>query len=118
MMSQLLIVLLGLWLMASPDVLHYDDPARTLGHIVGPLIVSVALIAVSEVTRPVRWVNVLFGVGLIAASWMPANEPAARWNGVVIGALVIALSVRRGPIKEQVGGGWRVLWRRRTEIPN
>jgi len=54
MRPQFINVLLGIWLMAAPDILAYGDPARTQDHIFGPLIVTIAMIAVSEVTRPVR----------------------------------------------------------------
>jgi hypothetical protein len=111
MWSQFINVLLGIWLMAAPDVLAYGDPARTQDHIVGPMILSAAMIAVSEVTRPVRWINVPFGVWLIIAPWIIGYESVARWNSVIIGLLIMVCSMRKGTVRERFDGGWSVLWK-------
>jgi hypothetical protein len=41
----------------------------------------------AEVVRPLRFLNVLFGLWLIAAPWLllDATNQAAVWNDVVVG---------------------------------
>ena len=56
MSYQLAVILLGLWIMASPDLMSYEGPERLNNHIVGPLVVSMGIIALAETTRAVRWV--------------------------------------------------------------
>lgn len=102
--------ILGVWLMAAPDALGYGDPARTNDHIIGPLIVSFAMIATSEVTHSARWVNVLLGLWLAVAPLLGYPFRIAM-HSVVIGLVVAACSLVRGTIKDHVGGGWSVLWK-------
>ena len=51
--------------MASPAVLDYADPARANDRIIGPLVASMAIIAIWDITRPLRWVNVILGAWLL-----------------------------------------------------
>ena len=69
------VVLLGLWIMASPDVMDYIGPERLNNHIVGPLVVSMGIIALAETTRAVRWVNVVLGCWLVLAPVLLRYEP-------------------------------------------
>lgn len=107
---------LGIWLMASPAVLGYGNPAETNDRIVGPLIATLAIIAIWDILRPARRVNLVLGLWLIAAPWVlplffdPGYPPQATLNSMVVGAFVAALSLYRGKLGTRFGGGWRVLW--------
>lgn len=103
--------LLGIWLMSAPAVLGYGNPAANHDHIAGPLAATFAIISVAEVTRSVRWMNVILGVWLLAAPWILGYRgPAPIVNSMVVGVLLGALGLVRGTVREQVGGGWRMLW--------
>lgn len=65
MLARLATTLIGVWLMASPDVLGYEDPAAASHHIIGPLVVSLAVMAMWEVMDSVRLGNLLFGALLL-----------------------------------------------------
>ena len=67
MLGQFLVAVCGLWLMTAPDLLGYGEPARMNDYIVGPLVVSFAVIAVAETTRSLRWGNVALGMWLVLA---------------------------------------------------
>lgn len=112
MWKHLLPVLAGIWLMMSPAVLEYADPARANDRIIGPIVASLATIAMWEVSRPVRWVNVVLGAWLLVAPWLLAYPPAARWNSLAIGAVVLGLSLVKGKHTHEFGGGWSSLWKR------
>jgi general stress protein CsbA len=100
---------LGLWLMAAPAILGYGPLASDNDRIVGPLAVSVAIIAISEVTREVRWVSIPLGLWLLAAPWLLGYGLAPTINSLVVGLLLIALAFVRGAVEERFGGGWSSL---------
>lgn len=94
--------LVGLWLMFAPAVLGNADRAADSDHLIGALIITFAVIAMAEVARPARLLNVAFGLWLIVAPWIVAGaSPIGRWNDVAAGVLAIALSLRRGPVSER-----------------
>ena len=112
MWKHLLPALAGIWLMMSPAVLEYADPARANDRIIGPIVASLATIAMWEVSRPLRWVNVVLGAWLLVAPWLLAYPPAARWNSLATGAVVLGLSLVKGKHTHEFGGGWSSLWKR------
>jgi hypothetical protein len=101
---------LGAWLMLSPAVFGNSGSVAVSDQLVGPLVITVAVIALAEVGRSVRWINLPFGLWLIAAPWILGGATGAgRWNDLVVGALVIAFSIPRGRVTERFGGFERYL---------
>jgi len=84
-----------------------EPPMADSDHLVGALIVTIAVIAMAEVARPLRFVNVGFGLWLVTAPWLLAGAAtSAAWAGVMVGLSVIALSLPRGPRSEEHYGSW------------
>jgi uncharacterized membrane protein len=107
-----LVALLGLWLMAAPDVMQYEGPERMNDHIVGPLLFSAAIIAVAETTRSVRWINVALGGWLMLAPIVLGYEPLhIGVRSSLIGIAILALSFLKRPPGERLGGGWSRVWK-------
>jgi uncharacterized membrane protein len=101
---------LGVWLMAVPAMLGVAGPAADSSHLAGALVVTWAVIAFGEIARPVRLVNILMGLWIAAAPWLLSGATdASRWSDLFVGALLIALSIRRGRIDEQFGSWNRYL---------
>lgn len=99
--------LLGAWLMHSPLLFGTTDRIADSDHLVGAMIITTAVIAMAEVVRPLRLLNVLFGLWLVAAPWLLAGAgAAATWNDGVTGLLVMALSLPRGRRSKHHYGGW------------
>jgi hypothetical protein len=93
---------LGIWLMFAPAVFGTQGAAADSDHLVGALIATVAVIVMAEVIRAGRFLNVLLGGWIIAAPWLlSGGSAAARWNDVIAGLVVIALSIPRGPVRER-----------------
>lgn len=109
--ARLLNSAVGIWLMAAPAVLGYDAPAATSDRLIGPVAVSFAIIALWEVTRPVRRVNTALGLWLLAAPWLLGYAPVPAVNSIIAGVLLITLSLVRGEVSGQYGGGWRAVWK-------
>ncbi len=98
---------LGLWLMFSRLVFGTEPTMADSDHLVGALVITVAVIAMAEVARPLRLINVAFGLWLIAAPWLLAGAAlVAAAGSVVVGILLIGLSLPRGPRSEEHYGGW------------
>jgi hypothetical protein len=106
-------VALGIWLMAAPAVLEYGGDAATSDRIAGPIGGSLALVAASQVLRPLRWTVIPVGAWLVIAPLVLGYDiAAATVNSVVCGTIFIATAFWRGQLTETFGGGWSVLWSR------
>lgn len=101
----------GVWMMAAPTVLSLGETVTTHDRIVGPFIAALGCIAMWEVTRPLRWVNIVLGAWLLVAPWLLGHGPDAAINSVAAGVVVIALSCVKGRNKHRFAGGWSSLWR-------
>ena len=94
----------GVWIMASPGVLGYSGTLADSSHIVGALVVTFAVISMSEVTRSVRFIHILFGLWIIAAPWiLGTDQDMAKWNGVISGIVMIALVWPKGKVEDKRG---------------
>jgi len=97
----------GLWLMFSRLAFGTEPPMADSDHLVGALIVTVAVMAMAEVARPLRFINVAFGLWLIASPWLLIGAaPLASGASVITGILLIALSLPRGPRSKEHYGSW------------
>lgn len=112
MWPRLVNVLIGGWLMAAPSLLGYGGPAGTNDHVVGPLILTSAAIAMSESVRSVRWVTLILGVWLMLSPMVLDYSSRQALHSFAIGLLVVLLARIPGALKERFGGGWRMIWRR------
>ena len=89
-------------------MLGYGGAAQTNDHIAGPLIASCAIIAWWQVTRGLRWINVLLGLWLLAAPWVLGyGASLAGMNSMITGALLAGLSFIKGKSEKPFGGGQR-----------
>jgi len=99
--------ILGIWLMFSRLIFGTVPPMANSDHLVGALIITVAVIAMAEVGRALRFINVLLGLWLIAAPWLIAGAGTlAAWASMVVGAAVILLSLSRGSRSDEHYGSW------------
>ncbi len=105
-------LLLGIWLTAAPDLLHYGGQARTNDYIIGPLIMTFAMIAMSESTRSVRWINVLLGNWMVIAPVAFDYSIAQALHSQALGLAVALTALIKGSMVERFDGGWATLWRR------
>jgi nucleoside-diphosphate-sugar epimerase len=99
--------LLGIWLMFSRLVFGTVPPLADSDHLVGALVFTVAVIAMAEVGRALRFANFLFGVWLVAAPWLLAGgSTAATPAEVASGLILMALSLPRGQRSHEHYGSW------------
>ncbi len=93
---------IGAWLMFSRMTVGNSGSMANGDHLIGALVVTFSIIALSEPARSTRFINILFGLWLFIAPWIlsGATSSLAIWNDVISGILLIALAIPRGPIKE------------------
>ncbi|MFC6766424.1 vitamin K epoxide reductase family protein [Natrinema soli] len=96
---------LGVWLMLSPTLFGTTGFMADSSHLVGSLVVSFTVIATAEPARAVRFLNIPLAVWIVVAPWLFTGVPTvAAINAVIAGALILILSVPRGPITDRYGG--------------
>lgn len=110
MWAQILNTMLGIWLMAVPAVLNYNGISADSDHILGPIVASFAIIALSGSTRSVAYYNVPLGAWLMIAPLLLGYESeTAQINDVFVGLLIVVLSFFRRRANQSYGGGWSAL---------
>ncbi|MBA3596008.1 MAG: NAD-dependent epimerase/dehydratase family protein [Methylibium sp.] len=96
-----LVVVIGLSLLFTRPMLGVEGSLANAHHVIGSLVLTVVSVAAAEVARPVRYLNLALGAALVGAPFVFDASMAATVFSVVLGAAVMALTVRRGPIRER-----------------
>lgn len=105
----LLAVAIGVWLMFTRATLGNEGAMAHWDHVLGALIVTMAVMSMAEVGRPMRWLLLPLALPLLVTPMLfEARMPAATAS-FMCAALVIAAAVRRGPIRDRYGGWSRLL---------
>jgi uncharacterized membrane protein len=95
---------IGLWLMFSPAVLGSHGGAADVDHVAGALVLTFSVIAMAEVVRPVRFVNVFLGAWVLLSPWIAQGaSTSARWLDALAGLAVVALALPRGSLSDRYG---------------
>ncbi|HZO91682.1 MAG TPA: vitamin K epoxide reductase family protein [Chthonomonadaceae bacterium] len=101
----LLSAALGLWLMFAPSVLGTHGAMADSDHLVGAVVLTIAVITMAEVVRAGRFLNVLLGLWIVAAPWLLSGAPmAGRLADAAAGIALILLSLPRSVVRERYGG--------------
>lgn len=98
---------LGVFLLFTPVVFGTSPPLYFSDHVLGCLIILVAVTAMAEVARPIRFMNVALG-GWVALSpfLLEGSALAGTIGDVVLGIALIGLSLPRGRRSTEHYGGW------------
>ncbi|WP_244251383.1 SPW repeat protein [Pseudomonas corrugata] len=79
-------------------------------HLMGSLLLTVTVLALAEVARPLRLLNLPIGIWLLVAPWLlEGGSTASTVGSLIAGVLVIVLSLPRGPIRHRYGGWNRLI---------
>jgi hypothetical protein len=101
---------LGLWLMIAPSIFAYEKSGAEINErIVGPVMITCALIAIWQTSRQARWGCVAAGAWLLVAPWIFGFDAWIILNEMLVGAAAIALGLVRGKMDQRIGGGWPAL---------
>lgn len=105
----LAVITIGLWLMFTRLALGTEGGMADADHVIGSLVVTFGVIALSEVGRAVRFANIPLGAALLLTPFLFGAPAAATFASILCGTLLIALSLRRGPIEKRWGMTERVI---------
>lgn len=104
-----LAALIGLGLLFTRPLLGAEGALANADHVIGSLTLTVISLAAAEVARPVRYLNVGLGGALIAAPLVAGAGGPDIAVRLALGAALIALSVRRGPVRATYGAWSRFI---------
>lgn len=97
-------IILSTGLMFIPEFYNIAKPASNIIYFSTSLILTFAIIAMSEVARPVRIINVLLGVILLAGMWITEGVSSEMKLIVsVIALTIIILSLPAGSFRHHYG---------------
>lgn len=100
-------VAIGLFLMLTRLVFGTEGAMANSDHVVGALVITVAIIATAEVARLLRFINMGFGAWLIASPFLlEGASAAAAAADVIAGVALIVLALPRGRRSEEHYAGW------------
>lgn len=106
----LISAVLGIWLMFTRLTLNADGAIANSDHLTGSLLFTFSIAAFSEVVRPMRAINMLFGIWLAIAPWLLGG---ANWEVIaadtLVGGLLIVLAIPRGPVRRHYASWDRYL---------
>jgi hypothetical protein len=101
--------LIGVMLLFTRPLLGAAGVLANADHVIGALVLTTVSIAVAEVARPARFCNMLLGAALVAAPFVAGADAAAIAIRVVLATALIALSIRRGPVRGSYGAWSRYI---------
>jgi nucleoside-diphosphate-sugar epimerase/uncharacterized membrane protein len=100
-------IALGILLLATPLAFGTEPPLYFSDHVLGCLVIMVAVTAMAEVARPVRFLNVPVGLALAVSPFVfEGGTPVGTAGAVIIGVALIGLSLPRGTRSDEHYGGW------------
>lgn len=103
-------IVIGIYVMFSPPLMHSQLQFANSSYIVGALSVVVSVIALGEGARITRFFNVVLGGWMIVSVFaLNGSTGLGKLNMIVCGIALILLSIRRGPIKEKYGDWQRCI---------
>lgn len=105
-----LCILIGVWLMLTRITLGNSGGMADWDHLIGALVITVAVSALAEVARPVRLLIVPLAAVLLVTPFMYPTDGVALIASLFCGLALMALSIPRGRIEERYGNWNRWLY--------
>jgi uncharacterized membrane protein len=103
-------IAIGTALMFSRILFDNSGAGANSDHVIGSLVITFSIMALSEVGRPLRFANVLLGGWLLLAPLvLTGYAGVGATASIIAGLLLIALALPRGPIKGHYGAWDRLI---------
>jgi hypothetical protein len=100
-------IAVGIWLMATPLTLGNAEPLYFSDHVAGCLVITIAVTAMAEVARPVRFLNVALGIWVAASGFvLDGSGTTGAIPNLVAGSALILLSLPLGKRSKEHYGVW------------
>lgn len=98
-----LAVLIGLSLLFTRVTLGAEGSMADAHHLIGALVLTVISVAAAEIARPARYLIIPLGAALFITPFAYDASTVVTFVSIASGGALIALSFRRGPIRERYG---------------
>lgn len=92
-------ICVGGWLMISSTMQEVSDSIAHLKDCIGPLVIAVSVISMAEVMRPMRYVNIFFGLILCCALFLTETYHYEKAEALLAGLLLIFLSFPKAKVR-------------------
>jgi nucleoside-diphosphate-sugar epimerase/uncharacterized membrane protein len=96
-------MLVGVWLMFTRVTLGHDDGLANWDHLIGALVITLAGISMAEVARAARFLIIPLALPLFVTPFVYGAGMLSILASVVAAVALIALCIRRGPIRGRYG---------------
>ncbi len=104
-----LAALIGFSLLFTRLTFDAEGSMADADHLIGSLVLTVISIAAAEVARPVRYALIPLGIALFITPFLYGASGVQLIASLAAGAALIALSFRRGQIRERYGRWTRLI---------
>jgi hypothetical protein len=95
---------IGAWVMASPALLNITGTASDSQHLIGAIIVTIAITAMAEPCRAVRLLNTLAAIWLMVSIFiLPGFAANYMFANIIAGIALLIVSFPKGKITERYG---------------
>lgn len=92
------------WLMLSPTLLEIAKPASDFIYFSSALLFTFGIIALAEIARPVRFLNIIIGAALAIGIWLPPGTSAdEKWIVTLSSVVILVLSLPKGKFRKHFG---------------
>ena len=98
-----LCILLGLWLMLTRITLGHEGNMANWDHVIGSLVITVAVCATAEVTRPIRLLIILLASALLITPFVYGVSTGSLIITLICAIALILLSLPKGNTPNQFG---------------
>ena len=106
-------IILGLWLMISPEILKMNKVTSENNHIVGPLVITFTIISLWDINWKAVKANTVLGAWLLIALFiLDFTKTIAFCSNGTCACFIILLSSLKRPTTGKFGGGWHSLFQR------
>lgn len=102
-------IAIGLWLMFTRLTLGTGGILADTDHLIGALTVTVAVTALAESARPVRFLVTCLGAALVICAFVMEGTWLQRGADIAAGLALIGCSLPRGPVRHGYGSWSRVV---------
>ena len=99
---------IGLWLLFTRLTLGSEGGMANADHLIGSLALTVVSLAAAEVARALRLLLIPLGAALLVTPFLYGAGTIATLVSLASGAGLIALSLRRGTVRQRYGS-WQKL---------
>ena len=102
-------IIIGIFLMTTRLTLGSEGAMANADHLIGALVIVVAVTAMAEVARAARLLNLALGAALVIMPFLLGGSLLQVIVALVAGALLIACSLPKGKIDGRYGGWQRYI---------